>query len=189
MMLILVHPFQLLIDRIWNMFTSLLLLGDCVLSPNFRAEPACQPQEHQLAWMGQGESYPEWMEPPLLPNETHHQECCINSPIPYREGAGILARGPIELQQQNPPTEREQRYQGILGRMPSGRIRRQSPIQMVGAGGPERVRRTSAQRMSYNPPQRPPDWRPTVQDLAEDDDGPPQPPQQPVNPRDEFNPY
>lgn len=174
------------------MFTSLLLLGDCVLSPNFRAEPACQPQEHQLAWMGRGESYPEWVEPPpdpLLPNETHRRECCVHSPIPYREGAGILGPEQIELQLQNPPTEREQRYQGSPGSLPSGRVRRESAIERVGPGGPERVRRTSAQRMSYNPPQPPPDWgRLTLQELTEGD-RPPQPPQRPVRPRDEFNPY
>ena len=146
---------------------SMLNLADCVLSPSFRAEPKCHPQEDKLAFEGRNESFPEYdhVRPdPLLPNEDYRVSCCVNDPRPYVEGHHITGPCASRLERQNSLTERELLHEDILERAANRRSSRRRNSSLVNVlsttPGENRVvvRRLHSQRLSYNPPELPPDW-------------------------------
>ena len=169
---------------------SMLNLADCVLSPSFRAEPKCHPQEHKLAFEGRNESFPKYdhVRPdPLLPNEDYRVSCCVNDPRPYVEGHHITGPCAIRLERQNSLTERELLHEDILERAANRRSSRRRNSSLVNvlstAPGENRVvvRRSQSQRLSYNPPELPPDWS-----VGNNEEGRVRPPTRVV---EEFNDY
>lgn len=145
----------------------MLHLADCVLSPSFRAEPKCHPQVDKSAFEGRNESFPEYehVRPdPLLPNADYRVSCCVNDPRPYVEGHHITGPCAIRLERQNSLTERELLHEDILERAAnrrSSRRRNSSSVNILSTSPGENrivVRRSHSQRLSYNPPELPPDW-------------------------------